>query len=150
MRAPYQVLVFPYIITPKGEVIYCIFKRKDLKVWQGIAGGGEKGETPLKSAKREAFEEAGISAIHKFIKLDSISSIPVEAIGGAIWGKNILVIPEYSFGVEVKTKNIRIKNEHSAYKWMNYKNAIKSLKWDSNKTALWELNYRLTTSKFNK
>jgi len=52
MRAPYQVLIFPYIII--GDSIqYAIFNRSDYGYWQGIAGGGEDGETPIESAKRK-------------------------------------------------------------------------------------------------
>lgn len=127
MRAPYQILVFPYIITPKEGIRYCVFKCKDLKVWQGIVGGGEKGETLLQSAKREAFEEAGISVNHKYIRLNSISSIPVEAIRGHIWGKNVLVIPEYSFGVRLENKDIRIQNEHLTYRWLVIKKHLNCL-----------------------
>jgi ADP-ribose pyrophosphatase YjhB (NUDIX family) len=39
-------------------VLYAVFKRTDGGCWQGIAGGGEKGETPLQAAQREALEEA--------------------------------------------------------------------------------------------
>ena len=31
--------------------------------------------------------------------------------------------------------------------WLSYDEAIKKLKWDSNKNALWELNYRLLNNK---
>lgn len=31
--------------------------------------------------------------------------------------------------------------------WLNYEEAIKKLKWDSNKNALWELNYKLNNQK---
>lgn len=54
-RAKYQVLVIPYII--KNESIkYAVYHRSDMEIWQFIAGGGEDGETPLQSAKREAYE----------------------------------------------------------------------------------------------
>jgi len=66
MRKPYQVIVFPYIKTKKGYR-YAIFKRKDLKFWQGIPGGGENRETPIQSAKREAFEEAGIDKLQDLL-----------------------------------------------------------------------------------
>ncbi len=56
MRAPYQVLIFPYIKTD-DSIQYAIFNRSDYGYWQGIAGGGEDGEIPIESAKREAFEE---------------------------------------------------------------------------------------------
>lgn len=142
MRQPYQVLIFPYIKTGRGY-FYAIFKRKDLKFWQGISGGGEGGETPIKSAKRESFEEAKINKSSRFIKLDSMTTIPIAHVGKHKWKVNIFVLPEYSFGVEVFSKNFKIGEEHSAYKWLPYEKARKLLKYDSNKSALWELNYRL-------
>ncbi|MGH0795854.1 NUDIX domain-containing protein, partial [Bacillus mycoides] len=69
MRAPYQVLIFPYIKTD-DSIQYAIFNRSDYGYWQGIAGGGEDGEAPIESAKREAFEEAGIIRECPYIKLD--------------------------------------------------------------------------------
>ncbi|MED2150943.1 NUDIX pyrophosphatase, partial [Bacillus thuringiensis] len=50
MRAPYQVLIFPYIKTV-DSIQYAIFNRSDYGYWQGIAGGGEDGEIPIESAK---------------------------------------------------------------------------------------------------
>lgn len=148
MRAPFQILVFPYLKSSNNEIKYCVFKRKDLDVWQGIAGGGEANETPLNAAKRESFEEAGILTNSKYIQLTSMASISAEAISGFIWGKEVLVIPEYSFGVEVKNNKIQLKNEHTSYEWLDYTKATRKLKWDSNRTALWELNHRLTKGIF--
>lgn len=147
MRAPYQILVFPYYKTDKGQIEYCIFKRKDLNVWQGIAGGGVKGESSLEAAERETFEEAEITSESKMFQLNSVASIPVEAISGFIWGDDTLVIPEYSFAVEVSNKNVHLHDEHTKYKWVTYEEAMSKLKWDSNRTALWELNHRLTKNK---
>ena len=142
-RQPYQVLIFPYIKTKEGY-LYAIFKRKDLNFWQGISGGGENSETPIQSAKREAFEETKINKSSKFIKLDSMTTIPIANVGSYKWGENIFVLLEYSFGVEVLSKKLDIGEEHSTYKWLPYEEAEKLLKYDSNKSALWELNYRLT------
>ncbi|PFI99813.1 NUDIX pyrophosphatase, partial [Bacillus cereus] len=92
MRAPYQVLIFPYIKTD-DSIQYAIFNRSDYGYWQGIAGGGEDGETPIESAKREAFEEAGITRESPYIKLDSVSSLPVEdVVGEFLWGEDVYVI----------------------------------------------------------
>ena len=46
MRAPFQVLVIPYKII-NNEILYGIFLRSDMKVWQAISGGGEDNETPI-------------------------------------------------------------------------------------------------------
>ena len=51
MRAAYNVLVLPFLYDG-GNILYCIFKREDLNIWQFIAGGGEEGETPMVAAHR--------------------------------------------------------------------------------------------------
>lgn len=143
MRAPYQVLVLPFRIRER-RVEYAIFKRADHNYWQGIAGGGEVGETPVEAVRRESFEEAGLGSESRLIPLDSVSSIPVEhVVGHYLWGEDIYVIPEYSFGLEVLHDELTLSSEHSTYKWLDYVEAMTKLKWDSNKTALWELNERI-------
>jgi len=142
-RAPFQVLVFPYLIRSDEPILYAIFKRADLECWQGIAGGGEDDETPIEAARRETTEESGIDSDHKFIPLDSMSTIPVVGISGMIWGKDVLVVPQHCFGVEADSEVIRLSDEHLAFQWLPYEAAHEILRWDSNKNALWELNYRL-------
>jgi dATP pyrophosphohydrolase len=143
-RAPYQVLVFPYRVINKSTQ-FALFKREGNSVWQGIAGGGEDDEQPLQAAKREAYEEAGIPFDNKYLVLDSLTTMPILAIQSEfIWGNKHIIIPEYSFGVESSNVNIVLSNEHLNYKWLEYNDAINMLRWDSNKTALWELNYRVS------
>lgn len=144
-RAPFQVLVFPYCFKKGNKIFYSIFKRKEKTggYWQGIAGGGKGSENPLTAARRESFEEAGIPPKNTFIRLKSMSMISVENVCGFLWGKRILVIPEYCFGVRVDNVVFTLSNEHTSYKWVSYNKAIKKLRWDSNKTALWELDHRL-------
>ncbi len=143
MRAPFQVLVIPYRII-NNEILYGIFLRSDMKVWQVISGGGEDEETPIETAKREANEEAGIDYRADYIKLDSTCTIPVEFVTGKFtWGNDVYVLNEYAFGVDVTDKNIVLSDEHDDVKWLTYDKAMKTLKWDSNISALWELNKRL-------
>lgn len=59
VRAPFQVLIFPYTRAADGTLRYAVFRRANLGVWQGLAGGGEDGETPAQAARRETAEEAG-------------------------------------------------------------------------------------------
>ncbi|WNB90989.1 NUDIX domain-containing protein [Bacillus sp. NEB1478] len=147
MRAAYQVLVLPYLME-ENSIKFAIFQRADLGYWQGIAGGGEEGETIEDSARREAFEEAGIAADSAFLQLDTTSSLPVEhVVGSFLWGEEVFVLKEYAFGVEVKNKDLSLSKEHGLYKWTTYEEAQFLLKWDSNKTALWELNQRLIKCK---
>jgi dATP pyrophosphohydrolase len=145
-RAPFQVLVFPYRFKTDTEIEFAIFKRGDFReeVWQGIAGGGENKEKPIETARREAFEEGGISPDSPLIVLDSMATVPVIYFGeGGLWGEDIFAIPEYTFGVQVANQELRLSQEHAEYRWVTYEEALELLKWDSNKNALWELNQRL-------
>lgn len=143
-RAPFQVLVFPYYFDDQ-EPVYAIFKRSDDKYWQAIAGGGESNESPLFSAMRESNEEAGIPIDSQFVSLKSTAHIPViNVVGEYLWGNEHLVIPEHSFGVKLNSKCLTLSNEHSEYKWIKFSEAVDLLKFESNKTALWELNEILT------
>lgn len=142
MRSPYQILVFPFV-KEEDKFYYAIFKREDLNVWQGLSGGGEEGETPAETAKRESYEEALIDRNSRYIRLASIFTTPVEKICKFTWGKEIIMIPEIPFGVEVSSKELKLSHEHTEYAWLSVEEALEKLEWDSNKASLWELNYRL-------
>jgi dATP pyrophosphohydrolase len=143
-RAPFQVLVFPYRLNIHIQIEFALLKRADEGFWQGIAGGGENEETPLEAAKRETFEETGIDPSSKFIRLDTLESVPVTAFkASSLWGEDVYVIPQLCFGVFASNHEIKISQEHSTYGWFLYEQAYQILKFDSNKTALWELNQRL-------
>jgi len=144
-RAPFQALIIPFIIEnniPK----FAIFKRADRKIWQFISGGGEDKELPSEAAKRECFEEAKIPYGTVLYKLDTVNSIPAEIFTEKYtknWGENCFVIPEHTFAIQLKEDCIKISDEHSEYKWVDYDEAIALLKYDSNKTALTELRARI-------
>jgi len=60
-----------------------------------------------------------------------------------LWGEDVYVIPQYCFGVAAQDIPIRISHEHSEYQWLAYEKADQLMKYDGNKTALWELDRRL-------
>jgi dATP pyrophosphohydrolase len=123
---------------------FALLLRADEGFWQGIAGGGEDNETPLEAAKRETLEEAGIGSSAKFLRLDTMESVPVTTLkDNPLWGEDVYVVPQYCFGVDGSDLEIMISHEHSAFGWFTYDQAIQLLKFDGNKTALRELNQRL-------
>ena len=150
-RAPFQVLVIPYRFSADGMPEYAVFFRRTPRYgdfWQAVAGGGEDAESPLEAARREANEEAGIDPSAEFLSLDSSTTIPAPQAAGMLWGPQVLVVPEYAFGVNAQDTAIRISDEHTEFRWVDYQTAQELLRFDSNKNALWELDFRLTeTSK---
>jgi dATP pyrophosphohydrolase len=142
-RQPIQVLVIPFRKT-KTTVEYCLLKRSDANYWQFVAGGAEGNETPLEAASREAHEEAGTPMSANVITLDSMCCVPANIFRDwKQWPKGTYVVKEFAFGVEVQFEPIKLSNEHIELKWVSYDEAMSHLKWDSNKTALWELSQRL-------
>ena len=140
MRAPFQILAIPYKYE-NGILMYCILHRSDCDQWQFIAGGGENQESPPEAAKREILEEGGIEA-NDVIALKSMCYVPVEIFRRRHlygWPDDMYVIPEYSFGFEC-TEELVLSHEHTERIWLPYKEARERLQWDSNKTALYELN----------
>ncbi len=141
MRAPFQVLVFPYRASSNGhEVLIC--RRSDNGAWQGVSGGGEDAETTLESAMRELLEETELTGQH-WQKLDTTCMLPrIYYTGHARWHKNPYVIPKYSYSVLVSDTPV-LSSEHTECKWCSEAEAIKLLQYDSNKIAVWELFQRL-------
>ena len=139
MRLPKQVLVIPYIIE-NNNVKYVVFKRKDREVWQFIAGGVEDfDKSVLEAAKRESFEEANLPGNLNYISLEEYTKIPVKnVVKDYIWGKDIFFVEEFAFAVNIGNEAISISNEHSEFKYLNYEDAMKILRYDSNKSALWD------------
>ena len=142
-RAPFQILALPCRRTANGFE-YAILRRSDSTCWQGIAGGGEDDETPLEAAQREAFEEAGLPSGFVFTPLQATCTVPVtEFKDRGAWDPALYVVPEHCFGVDCTGHEIILSGEHDALKWLPYEDARARLTFDSNQTALWELNQRL-------
>lgn len=143
-RSPLQIIVIPFRFSSNGEPEFAIFHRANSEMLQFIAGGAEDDETPIDAAIREAFEEAGISQSMPLLKLDSIASVPRKAFpNNPHWPKSLFVVPEHCFAVNVSNIQLKLSNEHASFQWLPYEIVFSMLTWDSNKTALWELNERL-------
>lgn len=142
-RAQFQVAVFPFRQHDRGWE-YALFKRSTGSYWQSIAGGGEDRETPEEAAIREAFEEAHIPPECPYFVLQTMAMVPAAHFKArSSWPDDVLVIPVHYFAVDVANHEIVISHEHSEFQWVTCDVGCGLLRWDSDKTALWELDQRL-------
>ena len=147
-RAPFNVLIIPYMRV-RAEVHFCIFKRSDTGIWQFVAGGGEDDERPPAAAARELEEETGIRS-DKCMALASMCHIAANNFSEKVqtaWGKAVIVIPVHTFAVMCKANtHVCLSAEHTEYKWCHYDEARERLHFDLDKTALYELNVRISSN----
>jgi dihydroneopterin triphosphate diphosphatase len=145
-RKPIQVLAIPFR-RHGSDFEYCVFRRADDASWQFVAGGLEGDEEPIEAAKRECLEEAGLSPSSRIIALDSVASVPAIVFREwKTWPAGTYVVNELTFGIEATGQEIKIGHEHTDFRWLQFHEASTLLRWDSNRTALWELSQRLMNS----
>jgi dATP pyrophosphohydrolase len=133
------VLVFPYRASPDATVEVAVFQRANGGYWQGIAGGGDEGETPEQTARREASEEAGIETAAGWLALKPVLSVPASVIRPAErkhWPRWISMIPCYPFAVALGTALIRLSPEHTEFRWTSLDEARALVRWDTDRIAL--------------
>jgi bis(5'-nucleosidyl)-tetraphosphatase len=139
------IILVIYSRFPEG-IKYLVLKRKlHWKGWEFPKGGIEPGEKTRKAIIRETKEETGLNPIK--IKKFNIS-------GKYSYGKIYPDRPGFKgqdytlYSAETKSQKIKIDRiEHSAYKWLDFKSAIKKLTWKNQKKCLKIVNNWLNYNK---
>ena len=144
-RQPRQVHV--YLYRQRGDAVeYAIFQRADMpECFQGVCGGGEGDETLEQAARREVFEEAGVTENLPLYRLESISNLPdtlFSAWERAAWGPQVCVVLMYFFAMPFEGE-IVLSDEHLQVEWLPYEVAYERVYFEDQKIALYELNERL-------
>ncbi|HOJ63003.1 MAG TPA: NUDIX pyrophosphatase [Spirochaetota bacterium] len=135
-KLPIQVDVILFY-RDKDGIKYLLLKRTEERggFWQPVTGGVEEGEDILYAARREVMEETG------FLKVKKMYDVKYKFS----FKNGDKEITEYVFAFEVDSMNVNFsKREHSEIVWVSYEDALKYLKWDTNKEALKKINDYLT------
>lgn len=144
-RQARQVHIYLYR-RRNGIYEYAVFQRSDMPIcWQGVCGGLEDGETLEQGVHRELWEETGIKEFPLIHQLETVSYVPSNQFGEKhrnAWGERVVVIPMFCYAIPYDGEII-LSDEHSDVKWLSYEDAVELVFFDSQKTALYELNEKL-------
>jgi dATP pyrophosphohydrolase len=145
MRQPLNVLVFLFRAGRFGPE-YAVLRRADDGAWQAVAGGVEEGEDLLAAAQREVAQVTGLAGDLPTYKLDMVSGVQKTAFTASVfWPPELYIVPKHYFAMDVTRADstMRLSEEHDTLEWLPYDHAYSNLKYDDDKTALWELNSRI-------
>ena len=118
------------IIQHKNKILILKRCKEDYGYWQYVTGTVEKNELLKDAVIREVFEETGLkgtvsysSVLHAFTWIND---------------KNKECI-DLTFTFKARTNKVILSHEHTDYKWVTKKEAIRKMKWKNNKNALEKL-----------
>ena len=125
----------------KDKLSFLILKRSKTKIyehlWQGVAGKIEKGETASQTAIRELKEETGLVPFRMFVA-DHVSTFYESNFD------QVNLVPV--FGIEVKSLDVILSEEHCQFKWTTFEKAYDILTWNGQKKGL-KVVYEMLNSK---
>jgi len=125
----------------KDKLSFLILKRSKTKIyehlWQGVAGKIEKGETASQTAIRELKEETGLVPYKMFVA-DHVSTFYESNFD------QVNLVPV--FGIEVKSLDVILSEEHCQFKWTTFEKAYDILTWNGQKKGL-KVVYEMLNSK---
>ncbi|GAA2211351.1 NUDIX pyrophosphatase [Nonomuraea monospora] len=145
MRQPHNVVVLLYRMTADRPE-YAVFQRADDGNWQGVSGGVEADESAVAAARREAAEETGLPDGAPLYRLDMVSGVEKECFAAASsWPEDLYIVRKHYFAMDVtgRADGVVLSGEHRAVRWLGYAGAYEALRYDDDRTALWELDQRL-------
>lgn len=141
MRYRNAVFVVAYA-RKNNKIYYLILKRKlHWKGWEFPKGGVKIFEPKMNAVKREIKEETGM----KVLRIKKFGVHGKYKYEKELPDRKGIIGQEFSlYAAEIKKGKVKVDGfEHSDYKWVEFKEAIKKMTWNNQKKCLKKVNYFL-------
>jgi 8-oxo-dGTP pyrophosphatase MutT (NUDIX family) len=151
-RRPDKVLVYLYrrkaeietVATPPATVLYLLLQRRAEHthagaIWQTVVGSVRWTEERVQAARREVYEETGLTMLRGITAVGYAFSFPIRLPKDqeSWYAPGQTQIDNTVFAAEVITRRpILLSAEHRAYGWFPYQEALDKLHWPEEKEAL--------------
>ncbi len=129
----------------RGKIEYLLIKHGPDGNWGLPKGLIEKGENLKEAALREIKEETGLTEIQliegfkETIKIFFKVKFDYQLERGMKMGETVLKFITY-FLAESKSKDVKLSFEHSDFLWLSFEEALKKLKFKTDKEILIKAN----------
>ena len=136
-KIPISILV---IIYTKNKDILLLKKNNDKDMWQSVTGSLNENEEPVEAAKREVFEETGLST-KNLIDCNKQYMFEIYEMWRHKYEDGVTHNTEHVFLLELDDKvDIKIdSNEHTQYEWINRVKAAEKVFSHTNRQAIFDL-----------
>ena len=136
-KLPISVLV---IIYTKNKDILLLKKNNDKDMWQSVTGSLNKNEKPIDAAKREVFEETGLTS-DKIFDCNKQYIFEIYEMWRHKYEDGVTHNTEHVFLLELEKKiDIVIdKSEHLQYEWLSRVKAAEKVFSHTNRQAIFDL-----------
>lgn len=142
-RRPDKVIVYLYRRLPTGEVEYLLLQRMHSSrapdMWQTVVGTAKWEEDLVEAARREVFEETGLTRLQGITAIGYGFSFPFRVPPGEAshYAPGVDTIRNTVWAAEVVSlRPIRISSEHVAYQWFSFEEALRTVHWPEERRAL--------------
>jgi len=125
-----KVQVWIYTRQPAPQVLILKTNAKRGAFWQPVTGGVEEGEALERAALREATEETGLSFIGGPRPLGEPFRFPSQ------WDGALCEEQAFSLEVAQPAKPNLDPKEHDAYQWLDPRQALSMIRFESNQQML--------------
>ena len=136
-KIPISILV---IIYTKNKDVLILKKKNDKDMWQSVTGSLNETEEPFEAAKREVFEETGLST-KNLIDCNKQYVFEIYEMWRHKYEDGVTHNTEHVFLLELEEKiDIVIdKSEHLQYEWLSRVKAAEKVFSHTNRQAIFDL-----------
>lgn len=140
-RRPDKIIVYLYRRPEPDKVEYLLMQRapagKAGAIWQTVVGGAEWDEKLIEAARREIFEETGLTRLQGIIAIGYAFSFGFVPPYRSDYAPDVKQISNTVFASEVvSARPVSLSAEHMDYGWFSYEAALAHIHWPEEKEAL--------------
>ncbi len=141
-RRPEKIIIYLYRRTQTGEIEFLLLQRasesRSGTIWQTVVGGAKWGEQLIEAARREVYEETGLTRLQGITAIGYAFTFDFDTFPDhSSYAPDVKEISNTVFAAEVASaRPVVLSAEHIDYGWFLYQEALDKIHWPEEREAL--------------